>query len=167
MGKKTILFYGGDGNAAKDRAKDMRGELPPEIQVIQAEAYNGERLEADEIEFMDDVDEGQRARIESLWGKFDNRMPMNAANASLGGFPERTPASDRRNLNPETRVDDPNQVEQNLQEIKDPKDFSVGQQPSEPKPVGLDQTTGNVATDRNKIPRNDDEDTAKKSSKRK
>jgi hypothetical protein len=164
MGKKTILFYGGDGHAAKERVKEMRGESPPEIQVIQAEAYNGERLEADEIEFMDDVDEGLRARVESLWGKFDNRQPMHAASASIGGYGERTPASDRRNLNPETRVDNPAEVEQHLPEILDPKDVSTGAQPSDVKATGLDQTTGHPATDRTTIPRASDD---KKGSKRK
>lgn len=117
---KTIVFYGNDNKAANDKYQNAPEK--ESFQIIQAEAYQGERLEGDSIQFMDDVSEGDRARITELWGKFDNRQSFDQTGAtgdgkrgmggtgSLGGV-ERTPASDRRNLNPATRVDDPAKTE--------------------------------------------------------
>lgn len=152
---KTLLFYGSNSASARDKAKEMRGPAPDEVQVIQADAYNGERLEADEIEFTDDVDPGVRQRVEELFGKFDNRMRRTDVNASIGGFAPRTPASDRRNLRPDTRIDNPAETEEHLPEIKPAAEVSLGQAPGnrEPGPLGTDSVTGQPVTDRNKIAR--------------
>lgn len=153
---KTIVFYGTNDKAARE--KHAEGEKDTH-QVIQADAWNGERLEGDKIEFMDDVPAEQRKRIEEMWGKFDNRQSMahGGGPTSLGGV-ERTPASDRRNLNPETRVDDPNKVKENQVEkrpgfAEKPSDANQTRANEDHKGVGLDQTTGKKSTDRDKIPR--------------
>lgn len=156
---KTLVFYGNNAGAAKEQFKQPK---PDTFQYIQADAYQGERLEADQIEFMDDVDPGQRARIESIWGKFDNRVSHDPAlvggpsdPTSHGGV-QRTPGSDRRNLTDRYRVDNPDEVE--AKELDHPAvapKSGVNPAPGtvEPKAVGLDAVTGNVATDRNVINR--------------
>lgn len=155
MAKKTIVFYGDDGQAAKDKHPTADVDT---YQIIQADAYQGERLEADEIEFMDDVSAGEQARIRDLWGKFDNRqnMEMGGTPVSLGGVP-RTPGSDRSNLNPATRTDDPKKVEAKELEhsgIAPKRGAAATTAPTaDKKGVGLDQTTGQKVTDRDKIPR--------------
>lgn len=120
---KKIIFYGKDGDAAKKIVSDRKGPEADTFQVIQADAYQGERLEADEYEFAEDVPEGERRRISDLWGKFDNRQSFDpsapgrdtAANKDDGsrtglvGQPL-TAGADRRNLNPQTRVTDPRDV---------------------------------------------------------
>lgn len=151
---KKILFYGDDSKAAKSKADDSKPKDADEFQIIQASAYQGERLEADEYEFADDVPAGERTRIESLWGKFDNRQSMakGGGPTSLAGV-ERTPASDRRNLDPATRVDDPDKVESD--QLKRPgyapkADVKPSPGNVNPRPVGLDQTTG-LPVDREKL----------------
>lgn len=153
---KTIVFYGTNPKAAEDKFAD-KGDKDTR-QIVQASAWQGERLEGDKIEFMDDVPAGERQRIEEMWGKFDNRQNVEHGGAtSLGGV-ERTPASDRRNLNPETRVDDPAKVKENQVEKRpgfapkpDPRPADKSHE--DHKGVGLDQTTGNPTSDRNRIPR--------------
>jgi hypothetical protein len=152
--KKTIVFYGRDPQAAKDRHPTVAQDS---FQLIQADAYNGERLEADDIEFMDDVSAGDQARIRELWGKFDNRQNIEKSGpVSLGGV-QRTPGSDRSNLNPATRTDDPKKVE--AKELEHPgvapKRGAAAETPKteDKKGVGLDQTTGKPATSRDTIPR--------------
>jgi hypothetical protein len=155
--KKTIVFYGTDAKAAREKHPEVAKDS---YQVIQADAWHGERLEADEYEFMDDVAPGDKKRIEEIWGKFDNRQNIeNTGPTTLAGV-ERTPASDRRNLNPETRVDNPKDVKENQIEKRPgfaPKvgDAATVDTHSDKKGVGLDQTTGLKTDDRNKIPRSE------------
>ena len=152
---KTILFYGSDSKAAKEKYPKP---VADEYQIIQADAYNGERLEADQIEFMDDVPAGERARIESIWGKFDNRVSMDPA--KVGGTPVMgsDPAANRANLTPR-RPADPDKVEP-----KELKHSGVAEKAGAASPdstledkkgVGLDANTGFKTDDRNKIPRSD------------
>lgn len=153
MAKKTILFYGTDSKAAKDKYPKPDADS---YQVIQADAYQGERLEADEIEFMDDVSAGERERIESLWGKFDNRVSVDPAKvggvAQMGG----DPAANRSNLT-QRRPDDPDKVD--AKQLDHPgvaKKAGVAapdKSLEDHKGVGLDANTGNKVDDRNKIPR--------------
>lgn len=150
---RKILFYGSDGNAAKE--KHPKQEVDS-VQIIQADAYQGERLEADEIEFMDDVPEDERARIESLWGKFDNRVSMDPA--KVGGTPVmgHDPAANRANLTAR-RPADPDKVEAKELEHSGVAEKAGAASPdptlTDRKGVGLDANTGNKVTDRNKIPR--------------
>ena len=151
--KKTILFYGTDSNAAK--AKHPKQQVDS-VQIIQADAYQGERLEADEIEFMDDVPAGERSRIESLWGKFDNRVSVDPAKvggaAQMGG----DPAANRANLTPR-RPDDPDKTDAKQLEhggvAKKAGDAKPDASLEDHKGVGLDANTGKSTDDRNKIPR--------------
>lgn len=160
MAKKTIVFYSGSENAKA--ARDLHKEEHDTYQIIEAESYNGERLEADAYEFAGDVPAAQQQRIKDIWGKFDNRQNMEKSGGptSLGGV-ERTPAADRRNLNPETRVDDPKKVKENQVEKRPgfapPAGANADHSAREDhKGVGLDATTGFQSKDRNKIPRSDD-----------
>lgn len=153
MAKKTILFYGSDSKAAKEKHPQKEVDT---YQIIQADAYQGERLEADEIEFMDDVPAGERERIESLWGKFDNRVSMDPA--KVGGTPVMgsDPAANRANLTAR-RPADPEKVEPKELEHKGVAEKAGAASPDptleDKKGVGLDANTGNKVTDRNKIPR--------------
>ena len=151
--KKTILFYGNDSKAARDK------HPVPEVdtyQIIQADAYQGERLEADEIEFMDDVSAGERARIESLWGKFDNRISMDPAKVGGAAAMNSDPATNRANLTAR-RPADPDKVEADQLKHKGVAEKAGAAAPDksleDTKGVGLDATTGKPVTDRNKIPR--------------
>lgn len=150
---KKILFYGSDSNAAKE--KNPKQEVDS-VQIIQADAYQGERLEADEIDFMDDVPANERARIESIWGKFDNRISTDPA--KVGGAAELSadPAANRSNLT-QRRVDDPNKTDPKQLDHSGVAKKAGSSEPDKSledhKGVGLDANTGKTATDRNKIPR--------------
>jgi hypothetical protein len=151
--KKTILFYGSDAKAAKEKYPKPKVD---EYQVIQADAYQGERLEADEIEFMDDVPAGERERIENLWGKFDNRVSVDPA--KVGGTPvmDPDPAKNRANLTARrpANPDDHDAKELEHRGVAE-KAGAASPDPTleDHKGVGLDANTGFPVQDRNKIPR--------------
>ena len=151
--KKTIVFYGSDSKAAREKHPKQEVDT---YQVIQADAYQGERLEADEIEFMDDVPAGERERIESIWGKFDNRVSVDPA--KVGGVADmgNDPAANRANLTPR-RPSDPDKVEAKQLDHAGVADKAGAAAPDKSledhKGVGLDANTGFPVTDRNKIPR--------------
>lgn len=153
MAKKTILFYGNDSNAAKN--KHPKKEVDT-YQIIQADAYQGERLEADEIEFMDDVPAGERARIESLWGKFDNRVSVDPAKVGGVAVMGHDPAANRANLTA-NRPADPDKVEPDQLKHKGVAEKAGSAEPdptlTDKKGVGLDSVTGKPSIDRNKIAR--------------
>lgn len=153
MAKKTIVFYGSDAKAAREKYK------VPEVdsyQVIQADAYQGERLEADEIEFMDDVSADERARIEEIWGKFDNRVSMDPAKVGGAAAMNSDPATNRANLT-QQRPADPKEVEANQLDHKGVAEKAGDAKPDstldDKKGVGLDSVTGKPSTDREKIAR--------------
>lgn len=150
---KTLVFYGSDAKAAREKHKTPEADT---FQVIQADAYQGERMEADEITFMDDVSSVERARIESLWGKFDNRVSHDPALVGGASQMDNDPSTNRGNLNAKTRQDDPDKVEPDqLKHSGVAKKAETNPEPGSqnPKGVGLDGVTGNPSTDRNKIAR--------------
>lgn len=152
MAKKTIVFYGSDSKAAREKYP------APEVdtyQVIQADAYQGERLEGDEIEFMDDVPPAERSRIESLWGKFDNRVSTDPAKVGGAAQMGSDPAANRSNLT-QRRPDNPNDVEG--KQLDHPGVAKKAGEAADPtltdtKGVGLDSVTGKPVTNRNEVPR--------------
>lgn len=151
--KKTIVFYGSDSKAAIAKYPVLAVDT---YQIIQADAYQGERLEADEMEFMDDVPAGERARIEAIWGKFDNRISMDPAKVGGAAVMGGDPAANRSNLTAR-RATDPNKVETSQLDHKGVAEKAGSSEPDKSledhKGVGLDATTGKPVTDRNKIPR--------------
>lgn len=150
---KKILFYGTDSKAARE--KNPKQEVD-EVQVIQADAYQGERLEADEIDFMDDVSPAERSRIESLWGKFDNRVSIDPAKVGGAAQMGTDPAANRANLT-QRRPDNPDKVDQNQLDHAGVAKKAGSAEPdptlTDQKGVGLDANTGKPTDDRNKVPR--------------
>jgi hypothetical protein len=150
---KTLLFYGNDAKAAK--SKNQSDSKSDSVQIVQADAYQGERMEADQIEFMDDVPADQRARIEAIWGKFDNRVSTDPA--KVGGAAElgTDPAANRANLT-NRRPDNPDDVEAKQLEhpgVAKKAGMTEDKSLEDHKGIGLDANTGKPVTDRNKIPR--------------
>lgn len=151
--KKTIVFYGSDGKAAREK---YPAPVVDTYQIIQADAYQGERLEGDEIEFMDDVSAAERARIEAIWGKFDNRVSMDPAKVGGAAAMNSDPSTNRANLT-DRRPADPDKIAQD--QLKHP---GVAEKAGDAKPdasledkkgVGLDSVTGKPNVDRDKIAR--------------
>lgn len=64
---KTIVFYGRDGTAAKARAREISATRGDRGQAIQADAWRGERLEADQFEVMGDVPAPLAASIRQIF----------------------------------------------------------------------------------------------------
>lgn len=79
---KTIVFYGRDGTAAKNRAREISASGEDTGQAIQADAWRGEALGADNFVFMDDVEEALRVSIRRSWKEtmkaLENNMSPNA-----------------------------------------------------------------------------------------
>lgn len=67
---RTIVFYEHDGKAASLRVMYLRGLGGPDAaQAILASAFCGERIKADQLEFMDDVPSWHREKIEAAFAE--------------------------------------------------------------------------------------------------